>query len=427
MLKYYVQLAFENIKRAPTLYLLVILTLSLGVGLLCANLALVNSMASDPIPHKSDRLFHVSMNTWVNENPHVQPLHIIRYRDAMQILKSDIPVNTAIFFVSNAYARDANAADLSRSRAVIRATNPGFFKLTDAPFAFGNAFTHINAKEVVIGDDLNNKVFGGGNNVGKSIELAGEIFTVVGILKPWDLRPLFYHVTENRAFNPTEDVFLPLETALDYDMSIGARSSSTDNWRVSSDTRDRNVFYMQAWVELEKPSDKSAFENYLTNYSQSLKESGEHPNEIINDLHDVNEWMEKNNVVDQRIIAFTIATLLFLCVCVFNASSLLLSKFHAAKFEIGLRRAIGASNQQMLVQGLVESTIVGVIASAIALVFSWLFLKASIEFLPMLTNIAVLDIEVLAWGVGIAIIASNISVIYPLIRANRYTISAELK
>lgn len=52
MFVYNLTLAMQSFKRAPTLYFLIILTLSIGVGVLCANLALVNSMASDPIPEK---------------------------------------------------------------------------------------------------------------------------------------------------------------------------------------------------------------------------------------------------------------------------------------------------------------------------------------------------------------------------------------
>ena len=117
----------------------------------------------------------------------------------------------------------------------------------------------------------------------------------------------------------------------------------------------------------------------------------------------------------------------FLAVCIFNASSLLLSRFHAAKFEVGLRRAIGASNRHMLIQGLTESVLLGICTGAIALVLSWLFLQLSVQFLPRLANIAVLEPKLLVLGMVLALVTSIASALYPLYRANRYTISAELK
>ena len=238
---------------------------------------------------------------------------------------------------------------------------------------------------------------------------------------------MFYHVTEGRAFNLTDDIYAPLETAIDLGWSIHARSSSTDNYSGVEETRDKNAYYLQAWVELEDIKQRSAMQSYLDNYSQQLKEAGEHPLATRNELHNVNEWLTDKKVVDQKVLAFTIASVLFLAVCIFNASSLLLSRFHAAKFEVGLRRALGASNRQMLMQGLTESVLLGLFTGAIALVLSWLFLKLSVQFLPRLANIAVLEPKLLVLGMLLALVTSIASALYPLYRANRYTISAELK
>ena len=427
MFSYNFKLALHSFKRAPSLYFLVLLTLSIGVGLLCANLALVSSMAGDPIPEKSDKLFHVSMNTWPDDQPQAEPFHILRYREAMKIVESDIPTHSAVFYASGVYARDSKSKNLQRFDSNVRATTPGFFALTKAPFAYGNGFAKSSGMEVVIGDELNQKIFAGKNSVGKTLELDGELLTIIGVLKPWTLRPLFYHVTEGRAFNLTDDIYAPLETAIDLGWSIHARSSSTVSNTGVQFTRDRDVFYLQAWVELASKAKQQAFQSYLDNYSQTLKDAGEHPLNIRNELRDVNAWLLEQNIVDQKVLAFTLASVLFLCVCVFNASSLLLSRFHSAKFEVGLRRAVGASNKQMLMQGITESVVLGLIAGIISLLLSWLFLKLSISFLPDLANIAVLEPKLLLLGMVLALVTSVSSALYPLYRANRYTISAELK
>jgi putative ABC transport system permease protein len=280
---------------------------------------------------------------------------------------------------------------------------------------------------VVLGDNANNRIFGGGNSVGKSIELNGKHYKVVGVLKPWHLRPRFYHITENQAFFTTDDIFVPLETALDENLPIHGRSSSTDSWYKASDTRDRNVYYLHAWVELSDAQQKMAFQNYLDGYTQSLKEAGEHPNKVLNVLHDVNEWIEDRNIVDKRILAFAIVSILFLIVCVFNASSLLLARLHAAVFEHGLRRAIGASKWQLMLQGIIESTLLGLFTGLIGLLLANLFLTMSVSFIPSVRNIAVLDPTVMLGGVVVAVIVTNLSNLYPLIRVNHRTISTELK
>jgi len=427
MFSYNLKLALQSFKRAPSLYFLVIITLSIGVGLLCANLALVNSMASDPIPEKSDKLYHVSMNTWNDPVAPTRKLHILRYRDAMKIAESDIPLRSAVFYASGVFARDAASDSLKRYDSSVRATTPGFFELANAPFAYGSAFTKSTGMEVVIGDELNKKIFAGQNSVGKTLELDGELLTIVGVLKPWHLRPLFYHVTEGRAFQPTDDIFAPLDTAIDLGWSIHARASTPGESGGVKQSRTQDLYYLQAWVELAGNNKLQAFQNYLNGYSQTLKDAGEHPLDILNEITDVNTWLKEQNIVDQKVLAFTLASVLFLCVCMFNASSLLLSRFHAAKFEVGLRRAIGASNKHVLIQGLTESLVLGAIAGLISLLLSWLFLNLSIEFLPRLKNIAVLEPKLLLLGMLLAITTAIISALYPIYRANRYTISAELK
>lgn len=427
MFRYNLKMAMYNFKRAPSLYLLIVLTLAIGVGLLCANLALVNSMASDPIPEKSNKLFHISLNSWTGDQPPQEPLHILRYKDAKVVTESNIPKNSTVFYETGVYARDSESKSLQRFDSVVRATTHGFFKLTNAPFQYGQAFEQDSGKQVVIGHELNKKIYGGENSVGKTLELDGELLTIVGVLKQWHLRPLFYHASEGRAFNLTDDIFVPLETSIDLGWSIHARSSTTVSYKGVEYTRDRNVFYLQAWVELETQADKQQFQTHLDNYSQSLKDAGEHPLDIRNELHDVNEWLLEQKVVDQKVLAFSLATVLFLFVCVFNASSLLLSRFHAAKFEVGLRRAIGASNRHMATQGITESLLLGVVSGLVAIMLSWVFLKLSISFLPNLENLAVLDPKLLILAMIIAIATSVISALYPLYRANRYTISAELK
>jgi len=427
MFSYYLKLAVYNIKRAALVNFLVVFTIAIGVGLISANLTLVNTMTNNPIAYKSDRLFHISMNTWPNEDPHEEPLHILRYREGKQILDYQGGKNKVLFYVTASYARALEAKTLERSQAIIRATSKDFFNLTDAPFAYGNGFEHDNSREIVIGHELNMQLFDGQNSVGKKIEMEGQEFVIAGVLQPWQLRPLFYHPTEGRAFNDTEDIFLPLETAIDLDLTPHARSSSTERVRTLPESREKNIFYLQAWIEFNDPAEVSDFQTYLDGYSQSLKDAGEHPNDIINQLDNVQTWLEKQELVDDQIIALLVASILFLIVCIFNASSLLLSRFHAAKFEIGLRRAIGANKTHLLHQNLVESLLLGGLAGLLALILAWTFLQISVSFLPHLANLVIFETKVLLAAVAIAFVTAMLSALYPMYRMNRYSISAELK
>ncbi|MFT6529798.1 MAG: putative ABC transport system permease protein [Psychrosphaera sp.] len=427
MFNYYLKLSVRNLIRNRLFFILMISTLAIGVGVFLANIAIIKTMSSDPIPHKSDRIFNVSLNVWTGDNPDAKLIEVMRYDDAMHILKNDIATHTMVHYQSQVYARDINSKSLTRHQAVVRATTPGFFPLTEAPFAYGGVWQQDHAKQIVIGDTLNQQVFGGGNNVGKALEIDGKAFEVVGILKPWELKPLYYHAAYGQKFKTTDDIYAPIETALDNEWAINVRSTSTDRINSVSDNRGKNGYFIQAFVQLENQQQKNAMQAYIDNYSQHRQEQGEILRANENRLLDVNQWLDHNEVVDERMIAFALATSLFLAVCIFNASSLLLARYHSARFETGLRRAVGARMKDVFYQGLVESILIGCVCAVFSLFFGWLFLQISTRLFPALERTSDIDFSLIAIGIFVALVTSFISMLYPLIRSCRTPLSTTLK
>jgi putative ABC transport system permease protein len=428
MFIYYCRLSLHNFKRTPLFFVLMIATLAIGVGVFLANLTILHSMSNDPIPHKSDKIFNVSMNHWPDDSDRNNaPMHILRYSDAMHILQSDIPTHALVHYESEAYVRDPEADNMKRRNAKVRATTGEFFSLTDAPFAFGGSWQQKHAQQIVIGHALNQQLFAGVNSVGQSLEIYNKLYQVVGVLKPWHLKPLFYDAVGSRAFKPTFDIFLPLEQALDNELGTHGNRSSTSKFDSMAKTRQQDVFYLQVFVQLDNQQQKADFSQYLDSYSQSLKDVGLHPQPVNNRLLDVNQWLTFNKVVDQRMVAFALASSLFLAVCIFNASSLLLSRYHSGKFETALRRAIGASKKQVFYQGIVESLLLGIASALVSLLLAYLFLQLSQYLFDRLENIAKLDSQMLLLGIAIALTTTFISTLYPLAAACFRTVSSELK
>lgn len=427
MFNYYLKLSFRNLIRNRLFFILMISTLAVGVGVFLANIAIIKSMSSDPIPYKSDRIFNVSLNIWSLDNPDAELIEVMRYNDAMHILKNDIATHTMVHYQSKVYTRDINSKSLTRHQAIVRATTQGFFPLTDAPFAFGGVWQQDYAKQIVIGDTFNQQVFGGGNSVGKTLEIGGKPFEIVGVLKPWNLKPVFYNAAFDQAFNSTDDIYAPIETAMDNEWAIDLRNMSTDRIHSVSDNRGKNGFFLQAFVQLDTLEQKQLMQQYLDNYSQHRKAQGEYLRANDNRLLDVNEWLTHQKVVDERMLAFALASSLFLAVCIFNASSLLLARYHSARFETGLRRAVGARMKDVFYQGVVESMLIGSCCAVLTLLFGWLFLQISMTLFPALKQTSDIDITLILMGIGIALVTSFISMLYPLIRSCRTSLSTTLK
>lgn len=431
MFNYYLKLSYRNLIRNRLFFILMISTLAVGVGVFLANIAIIKSMSADPIPHKSDRIFNVSLNIWTggaqHTNQHPELIEIMRYDDAMHILKNDIATYTMVHYQSQVYTRDINSKSLTRHQADVRATTPEFFPLTDAPFAFGGVWQQDYAKQIVIGDSLNQQIFGGGNSVGKALEIDGKPFEIVGVLKPWKLKPLFYHAASDQKFKSTDDIYAPIETALDSEWAINVGNGATERIESVSDNRGKNGYFIQAFVQLENQQQKNAMQEYIDNYSQYRQEQGELLRANDNRLLDVNQWLKHQKVVDERMLAFALASSLFLAVCIFNASSLLLARYHSARFETGLRRAVGARMKDVFYQGVVESMLIGLCCAVLTLIFGWLFLQISMTLFPALKQTSDIDASLILIGITIALTTSFISMLYPLVNSCRTSLSTTLK
>lgn len=426
MFYYYLKLSVRNLIRDRLFFSLMISTLAVGVGAFLANITIIKSMSADPIPDKSDRIFNVSLNTWP-EKLGEKLLPIMRYDDAIYLLKNKIATYTMVYYQSRVYTRDINAKSLTRYQAKVRATTPGFFPLTEAPFAFGGVWQQDHAKQIVIGDSLNQQIFGGGNSVGKILEIDGKPFEIVGVLKPWQLKPVFYNANNGMPFSNTDDIYAPIETAMDNEWVIAVQSRQRENINSVSDYRGKDGFFIQAFVQLDTIEQQKLMHQYIDNYTQIRQQQGESLSGNDNRLLDVNQWLSYNKVVDKRILAFALASLLFLIACVFNASSLLLARYDGACFETGLRRALGARMKDVFYQGLVESMLIGLCCALLSLAFGWVFLQISIALFPALKYTSDVDLSFIMIGIVIALVTSLTSMLYPLSRACRTSLSATLK
>ena len=64
MFNYYLKLGWLSLRANPLLSLLMVCAIGVGIGA-CMSIITVNyTMSSNPIPHKSDQLFHVQLDSW---------------------------------------------------------------------------------------------------------------------------------------------------------------------------------------------------------------------------------------------------------------------------------------------------------------------------------------------------------------------------
>ncbi len=373
MFRYYLELAFRNLKRNPGLTALMIGAVALGIAVCVMTLTMYRAMSGNPIWWKNDVLYTVTMDFWDPQQPYWEkkpelPPEQLTYRDAMAVYRSDIPKLKVIMHKAVGIL-SVDGSQVKPERVTTRVTTKDFFAAFDVPFQYGGTWNDAAdtgpEPVMVLSRKMNEKLFGGANSVGKRIRWNDNEFRVIGVRDNWMPLPTFYDVN-NGALEESEDVYIPFgwNVALEL-MSAG----NTNGWKPEDiqsyqDFLNSESIWIQMWVELPDAAARNRFQTFLDNYSQEQKQAGRYQRPLNNRLTQPEQWLVDNNVVgndDRVLVGLAFA---FLAVCLLNTVGLLLAKFLNNAPITGVRRALGASRRQVFMQHLVE---VGVISSLGAL------------------------------------------------------------
>ncbi len=433
MFSYYLQLGLRSLRRNPILTALMVLGIALGIAASMTTLTVMHLMGSDPIPWKSDKLHYVQMDNWSVDNPFRddgRPPDQVTYRDAMALMEAGKADKQAAMYKLALPVQPANP-ELKPFQALARVTYADFFAMFEPPFAYGGSWNHDqdaqHARVVVLAKDMNEKLFGGQNSVGKTVRVDGADYTIVGVLGDWKPRTRYYDLT-NGAFADADEFFMPFTTAID----LKKRSTGNNScWKPPGDGWDAYLqsecVWMQMWVQLDSPARLAEYKSFLDSYVAEQKKSGRFPRPSNNRLLDVNEWMVDQKVVSNDMKIQTGLGFAFLAVCLVNTIGLLLAKFTRKAGEVGLRRALGASKREIFTQFLVESGVVGLSGGILGLAFTGLGLIAVRTLYEYYKSVAQLDWTMIATTVVLAVSAAILAGLYPTWRACQVAPAAQLK
>ena len=437
MFGYYVSLALRSFRRNKVLTALMVLAIALGIGASMTTLTVFHVLSGNPIPQKSERLFYprIDPESKRGYQPGNDPQSQMARFDAEALLREKRGDRQAIM-TAGAVAIEPDRNDLTPFIANARFTGADFFPMFDVPLAYGQAWTRgddeARARVAVISSELNEKLFGGGNNVGKTIRLEENAFKIIGVLKPWRLKPKFYDLTQSR-FGSEEQVFIPFWTSRALDMSPNGNmncwggSDDQDEDKEGQYGLNAKCAWLQYWVELDSPAKVTAYLQYLKNYSDQQRAAGrfERPTNVR--LDDVMGWMDENGVVPQDVRLQGWLAFGFLFVCLVNTIGLLLAKFLRRSSEIGVRRALGATKRAIFVQYLIEAGVIGIAGGALGLCFALLGLWAVRQQPTDYAELAHLDGPMLLTAVGLSLVASLVAGLLPAWRACQIAPAIQLK
>ena len=436
MFSYYLKLGLLSIRRNPLMSTLMIAAIAVGIGASMTIITVNYVMSGNPIPQKSDQLFYVQLDSWDPNNAEddgsFEPQDQLTYIDAMALMKAG-KAYRQIASNKSGLVLEPQGDDERPFSVETRNTWADFFPMFDLRFLHGSGWDDTADQNiervVVLSKDLNERVFGGENSVGRQLRLNGMDFQVVGVLDEFLPVPKFYDVT-NGAFDEPEELFIPFTVAVEYELP---RNGNTNCWK-PIDGEGLDAFlrsecaWIQFWAELRNDAEEQEYMAFLNAYAEQQKEMGRFPRPLNNRLSDVMEWMENQEVVEDDARVMLGLSLLFLVVCLLNTIGLLLAKFLGKSGDISLRRALGASRSSLFIQHMIESGLIGLGGGIFGLGLAWLGLRG-IEMLfgDFIENLVGMDWVMVLTAIGLAILSALLAGLYPTWRACSIAPASQLK
>ncbi len=438
MFSYYFRLALRSLRRNTVLTVLMIAAIGVGIGASMTTLTVFRAMDGDPIPHKSRQLFTVQIDNWGSKSKgvvfgdaeHLQPQ--ISYIDAVGLMKAHAAHRQSAMYATGAALTPPNP-ELRPFQVQVRAAYTDFFTMFDVPFRAGGPWPASDdeghSDVVVITRELSDKVFGGADAVGKTVNLDNHDYRVVGVMDRWEPLPKFYDLN-NSKFGKSAEVYLPFTRAIESEMSTWGNNNcagedSAPGWggRLRSE-----CVWLQFWVELPAMSDAEHYRTFLNNYAAEQQRTGRFHWPPNTRLHDVRQWLVHERAVTGEVRILVLVSFSFLLVCLINAMGLMLAKIMGRAGDIGVRRALGANRGAIFSQCLIEAGVIGFAGGLLGLALTALGLlglrSVLSEQLSRLTQLSISDVAI---AVTVSIVATTLAGLYPTWRAAQVQPAWQLK
>jgi putative ABC transport system permease protein len=435
MFRYYAKLGLLSIRRNPVLSALMVAAIATGIGACMTIVNIDYVMSGNPIPHRSELLYHVQLDSWdpyeAAEEPN-EPPDELTYIDGKALLEAGKARRQVLSYRTGRVIQPEGDAQLP-FQVSSRSTTADFFPMFDTPFLYGNGWDKSAddsmAYVVVLSRAISEQLFGDEDPVGRNVVMNGDTYRVTGVLDTWQPTPKFY-TSMTRLAKPKKS--LPFSVSIAEELGI---YGNTNCWKPMDETGwlafiNSECVWMQLWVELHGDAEREQYMAYLNAYVESQKAIGRFPRPVNNRLYDVMQWMQNREVVEDDVQVLLGLAVLFLLVCLLNTIGLLLAKIMRRSGDIGLRRALGASRRAIFSQYIVEAGLIGIAGGIAGIGMTMLGLQGikllygEFEFVDRLVR---LDWVMISTAIVLAVISALGAALYPTWRACGIHPASQLK
>lgn len=314
----------------------------------------------------------------------------LRYEDLSRIAA---PHDKVLGFSPRATKRSVVRVAAGSERIFVNGVTADYSFLMNRPIGLGRGITDDDQKRrstvAVVGATLASKLFGGSDPVGRDLVIEGVPYRIIGVLATGQ-------IFNEEMYMDANGVLLPLETYMD---------------RMDADHQLSLVA-----VKLKSKRDLEELQAAMLGRARQAHHGIEDVEVKNLDAEAAKAWHDfQDQMHGWAVVLFSLAGTVLLVGGV-GVLSVMLISFSDRRYEIGLRKAMGATDHQILVQFLLEAIVLAALGAAVGTIAGGALCRALSDKFPY--GLVVSNFGLTAsWAIALAL--ALVFGLYPAIRAAR--------
>jgi putative ABC transport system permease protein len=322
----------------------------------------------------------------------------LRYEDLPRLTT---PAEGIVGFSPRATKRSVVRIAGGTERIFVNGVTADYSFLMDRPIALGRGLTpddqRRRSRVAVVGATLASKLFGGADPVGRDITVEGVLFRIVGVIAS-------SQIFNDELYMDANGILIPLETYMD---RMDPDHQLTE---VAVKLRDKD--------DLDKVSAIVLGRIRRAHHGVEDAEIKDLDSELVRVRQRVDDQIHGWSVV-----LFSLAGTVLLVGGV-GVLSVMLISFSDRKYEIGLRKAMGADDHQILIQFLLEAVVLAALGASVGTLAGGALCRALSDKFPWGLVVNPFGLAA-AWAIAL-LLALGFG-LYPAIRAARLSPMAAMR
>jgi putative ABC transport system permease protein len=359
MISSYLKIAYRNLLRHKSFSFINILGLSLGLTA-CLLIALFvrDERSFDTfIPH-GERIYRVYYQVSNTEgSSHIATVPPM-FTTTLQQNFSQVEHTLRVLNIQGKELFEAGNKKIYEEGGIY--ADSSFFDIFPLSFIHGSTQKALDdPTSIILSEQMAEKYFGKENPVGKSIKVDKTTFQVQGIFEA------------NPKFHLSLQYILPMAAS-------GLTQEQLESW---------STYSYFSYVKLQNGTDVEALEAQFQAYVlPHIKDELSTYQPVFQPLHNIHLYSstfkydiaQRGNITYVK--ALTIIALFILLIACFNFVNLATAKSLQRAKEVGVRKTIGASRKQLMVQYITETVLLSFISVVLATACTYLFLPSLNRF-----------------------------------------------